>query len=448
MSGNSVSLLTISPSSFVFSPCLAADRHHVTGHYLRLVSKDPSSVLSLHFKNAPFLPSPPVIPHAPFDFLHVSIKRWDLWCLYAQTRRSRGGGAVMEISDFDEDEFEDFGSDEEVHDGGDAEDEVEEIFMPVEKMRKWFANKPRGFGEGKVYDTSVEDKLLEEIERSRRAQAANLNNLKNNPPKAVTSKIEVAKNKVPEVVPGGVRVHVVNLPKKKNIHRDLELAFKGVRGVVNIHPSVAGNKKTKDPICKGFAFVDFKCEADAARFVQLFSGQSIKFGRIEKEIRCKMAKSQASIFSRGESGGTIDSTRFVMHPTLEADLKADSDRDDPLFEGTAIEELEEPDDELITSEIEEVSLDMESFSFSVEECSDDDRVDSTVKPVTIPSSLKKHHKNGIDKERMNASGKKGKGSKLHVPSSAKRLRVKEKTLLTEVFIKYASQTASTSIEEK
>ena len=58
---------------------------------------------------------------------------------------------------------------------------------------------------------------------------------------------------------------MVNLPKKKNIHRDLQLAFKGVPGIVNIIPAVSGNKKTRDPVCKGFAFVDLKTENDVNR---------------------------------------------------------------------------------------------------------------------------------------------------------------------------------------
>lgn len=60
-------------------------------------------------------------------------------------------------------------------------------------------------------------------------------------------------------------MRVVNLPKKKNIHKDLKSAFKDVCGILNVTPAVTGNKKTKDPICKGFAFVDFKSEEDAAR---------------------------------------------------------------------------------------------------------------------------------------------------------------------------------------
>lgn len=71
----------------------------------------------------------------------------------------------------------------------------------------------------------------------------------------------------PEDVPSGIRVRLVNLPKKRNIHRDLQLAFKGFPGIIDVIPAVSGSKKTRDPICKGFAFVDLKSEADANRLM-------------------------------------------------------------------------------------------------------------------------------------------------------------------------------------
>lgn len=55
--------------------------------------------------------------------------------------------------------------DEDVGDG----DEEDEEFVPFKEMRRWEANKPAGFGEGKVYDTTVEERLLEEMERERMA---------------------------------------------------------------------------------------------------------------------------------------------------------------------------------------------------------------------------------------------------------------------------------------
>lgn len=69
------------------------------------------------------------------------------------------------------------------------------------------------------------------------------------------------------VVPVRSRVRLVNLPKKRKIDRDLKSAFQGIPGIANIVPAVIGNKKTRDPVCKGFAFVDFKHEDDAIRCV-------------------------------------------------------------------------------------------------------------------------------------------------------------------------------------
>lgn len=70
---------------------------------------------------------------------------------------------------------------------------------------------------------------------------------------------------VPELVSSGIRVRLVNLPKKKNIIRDLQRCFKGFPGMINIVPVVSGNKKTREPICTGIAFVYFKSTDDANR---------------------------------------------------------------------------------------------------------------------------------------------------------------------------------------
>lgn len=74
-------------------------------------------------------------------------------------------------------------------------------------------------------------------------------------------------NFIAQEVKSGIPVRLVNLPKKKNVNRDLKSAFQAIPGIVDIVPAVSGNKKTRDPVCKGFAFVYFKCEEDAARCV-------------------------------------------------------------------------------------------------------------------------------------------------------------------------------------
>lgn len=91
-------------------------------------------------------------------------------------KKRRKGGGIVETDDFDENDDDD----DEDDDGEDFSEEEDEV-LPFEQMKKWLESKPRGFGEGKVYDTSVEDKLLDEMRKSREAQAANVNKLKNNP---------------------------------------------------------------------------------------------------------------------------------------------------------------------------------------------------------------------------------------------------------------------------
>lgn len=82
--------------------------------------------------------------------------------------------------------------------------------------------------------------------------------------KVVKVKKESPKSKLVTAT-GGIRVRLGNLPKKKNIHRDLEMAFRGFRGILQITPAVSGNKKTRDPVCKGFAFVHLATQEVATR---------------------------------------------------------------------------------------------------------------------------------------------------------------------------------------
>jgi hypothetical protein len=101
----------------------------------------------------------------------------------ALNKRGTGG----EMDGFDDDD-EELGDDEE-----DLEEEVmvmdeDGMLLPLEKMKQWLKNKPRGFGEGKVFDTSIEDKLLEEMEQSAQAQVANVNKLKNDPIQPTSTK--------------------------------------------------------------------------------------------------------------------------------------------------------------------------------------------------------------------------------------------------------------------
>ncbi|KAL9237869.1 hypothetical protein vseg_012366 [Gypsophila vaccaria] len=262
-----------------------------TINFLSFISHfQPSNKLSiispkLHLNSAPF-------------FL---LKRNGL-CLFAQKREQNSVFSKTEgkRQDFDEG----FDVDEDEDDSGEfdddeVDDEEEELMVPFHKMDAWLKRKPKGFGEGKVYDTSIEDELLEELEKIREAQLRNVDKLKNVAKVEETQKKVKKEVKASEVAPGCIRVRINNLPKKKNIHRDLKSAFKGVRGVANILPAVSGTKKTRDPVCKGFAFIDFKSQEDADRFVKAFSGKNTAFGKTEKTIKCEILRPSDAI--NGES---------------------------------------------------------------------------------------------------------------------------------------------------
>ncbi|KAL6549597.1 hypothetical protein OROHE_008328 [Orobanche hederae] len=111
------------------------------------------------------------------------MKRGDIFSAFAvkkHQQKLRGETDLLEMSELDdEDEMDDEFISEDNED--EDEDEDEGMFVPLGNMRKWLENKPSGFGEGKAYDTFIEDKLQDEIERSRKAQIANVDNLKNNP---------------------------------------------------------------------------------------------------------------------------------------------------------------------------------------------------------------------------------------------------------------------------
>lgn len=90
------------------------------------------------------------------------------------------------------------------------------------------------------------------------------------------------------MVPNGTRVRLVHLPKKKNIHRDLQAAFKPFSGIVNVIPAVSGNEKTREPVCKGLAYVDFKSEKEAKRYLLSL----MYLTHFSKEIKLKNSSNQ------------------------------------------------------------------------------------------------------------------------------------------------------------
>lgn len=191
-------------------------------------------------------------------------------------------------------------------DGGDdlGEDKIPE---PLVDMEEWMRNRPSGFGVGKEYDLALEEKLLAEIEADKKArEAAKLR------AKAGKGKITPkAKPKVTEA-PAGIEVWVGNLPRKRKVERDLRAAFRNAAGLLHIRPIVEPeNEKTREPICRGFAFFTFATEDDAYDFVSRYNGEKVKFGKVEKKIACEVAKSESPWHPNPDGGSRVSSAISV-----------------------------------------------------------------------------------------------------------------------------------------
>ncbi|XP_030552096.1 uncharacterized protein LOC115756451 [Rhodamnia argentea] len=392
--------------------------------------------------------------HPHFDFHVVSGRRHRRFEVSGLRRRRKGGNLEADglerngkVMGYDDDD--DYDDDEE-------EDEEEEMYSPFDKMAKWHENKPIGFGVGKVYDTSVEDKLLEEMHQSRVAQAANINKLKNNLVAPTPPRKDESHLKATEALPSGIPVRVVNLPKKKNIHRDLRLAFKGVDGITGIHPAISGNKKTRDPICTGFAFVYFKSEEHAMSFVQTFSRRSLTFGKVQKQIKCLMMSSHLPVHEHAELASDTLVTSQITTCDMEGEPDLHGDVSEPTsgsLEDLTSEKENEWNDEIELDEY-ETREDMETFDVSDFETFGS--LESGTKIVTASSSTDQRGKATLarvaakqKKPRPNPKQPSGKGKaekvlKQEVPGSAKRLKIKEKAVLTGVLSKYGGKAALTS----
>ncbi|ERM99584.1 hypothetical protein AMTRI_Chr10g5800 [Amborella trichopoda] len=326
------------------------------------------------------------------------------------------------------------------------EDEEEEgEWVPFGEMRKWMRNKPSGFGQGKNYDTSLEDRLLGEMEQSRQAQLANIENLKRNPipPPGKETQLQHSEKKQ-EIIQGSVQVRVGNLPKKKNIHRDLQSAFKGFPGLLHISPAVSGNKKTRDPVCKGFAVLDLQSEEAAKRFVEKHSGQIINFGKVQKQISCDITNPMHYETADGDSGN-FSPCLPVLHTGTNNTAQDSNNILSSMEEqeGTYADESDAMEPNGSTSngakDLEDTSP---SKALHVKNCEPDDK---GIKLLSSSLASKQVQKRQVQQKKKQQVKKKPEGLQKQrlVLGSANRLKIKERVVLTEVFSKYAASIVST-----
>eukprot|EP00249_Psilotum_nudum_P018439 c26804_g1_i3 orf=449-2134(+) len=119
-----------------------------------------------------------------------------------------------------------------------------------------------------------------------------------------------------DTIPSGVEVWVSKLPKKKNIERDLRAAFSCVPGLLHIQAIASGNEKTRDPICKGSAFLIFADVGAAESFMRQFADKLISFGKIEKkpvyEYRNRSSSTRLDITPCSSAAKATDMNRLRL----------------------------------------------------------------------------------------------------------------------------------------
>ncbi|MCH92003.1 RNA-binding family [Trifolium medium] len=170
-----------------------------------------------------------------------------------------------------------------------------------------------------------------------------------------------------------------------------------------------GNKKTRDPICKGFAFVDFKHERDAVRFVELYTEQTITFGKIQKQIKCELVNAQSSSSSL-ELRNDL-STALPLLPSFEEDSNEDYNMDDSSLGTWEETDLDDSDEQRESDGENEESV-------SALKLASDDRVETTKQVDGKKKASAKVGQENAPKKKP--STKENAKKVVDVPGSAKR----------------------------
>lgn len=156
------------------------------------------------------------------------------------------------------------------------------------------------------------------------------------------------------------------------------------------------------------------------RFIQIFSRQSIAFGKIQKQIKYEMMNS-SSPKPASEKSVDSDHAPRVAETSVENDLDADSDMENPSFNSrgeTVTGEYDSEDDEHVSTVREDKGEIFEKFNI-VEASGDDSRV---LKEESLTNSLssKQQEKSWAKKKKLMVKKKGEKAPKLKIPGSANR----------------------------
>eukprot|EP00252_Welwitschia_mirabilis_P018463 TRINITY_DN4101_c0_g1_i2.p1 TRINITY_DN4101_c0_g1~~TRINITY_DN4101_c0_g1_i2.p1 ORF type:complete len:277 (-),score=71.09 TRINITY_DN4101_c0_g1_i2:135-965(-) len=264
----------------------------------------------------------------------------------------------------------------------------------------------------------------------------------------------------------GVSLWIGNLPKKKNIQRDLQTMFNEYKGLLYIYPVVSGDLKTRDPVCKGFAFFIFENENVANRFISEYHGKKLIFGKFERKITCRLSTKDDTILTDKKQRHKDEETDLI--PGIKPDVIQQENTHDCFcygnhyqtnsFEGEVIDNdgtkvpvNEEPDHSLaVSNAIAKMNINANSNRDTVAGTAQPEDSMSEMELNSSKSSVSGKSEKIQEKEAQTRHKKlkerelKSAGRKGPPLGSALRLKKKERSMLTDVLYKYGKEKTTTS----
>ena len=144
------------------------------------------------------------------------------------------------------------------------------------------------------------------------------------------------------------------------------------------------------------------------RFVQMFSGQNVAFGKIQKRIKCEILESHDD----GDKGSMQYGHRSTSEPRIAVSEGEVDDETEPLMQYTGDNDFDEDFDD---------GGDLDDFELlRASEQGDNDGTESELEPQLCSSSLKQKKKAKGGKNKSGTDSELGKIPQLSIPGSAMR----------------------------
>ncbi|KAF9617005.1 hypothetical protein IFM89_033075 [Coptis chinensis] len=179
-----------------------------------------------------------------------------------------------------------------------------------------------------------------------------------------------------------------------------------------------------------------------ARFVQTYSGRCITFGKVEKQITCEITNPpKSSDLSEHSADDIHTSAPEQLLPSMEPHSYADSDPLDISLDSGDVSSSVDTDGQVNESiSISNLPSNRRGCcTYNLGRDEDNENAGPKAADKIDPLPVKQQQKKPTIKKKPTVKGRSHKSPKSNIPGSAKRLKVKEKAILADVFSKYGEK---------